>query len=272
MTTRHVKKVAIGGLGAIGSVLAKKLDEGIDGLELVAVSGRDIAKAERFVATLKKPVPVLALDKLAEVADIVVEAAPAAVMDQIAIPTLKAGRWLVMSSVGALMRSPHYVDLAREHGGRILCPTGALIGLDAMLAAREGKINSLKMITRKPPGGLEGAPHLVANNISLKGLKEPMCVFSGTATEAIKGFPANVNVAVALGLAGIGPDQTNIEIWADPGVDRNIHRIEVDADSARFSMMIENVPSEENPRTGKITALSVIALLRKLASPLAVGT
>lgn len=267
-----VKKVAIGGLGAIGAVLAKKLDEGMDGLELAAVSGRDIAKAEKFVAGLKKPVPVLPLEKLAEVADIIVEAAPSSVMDQIALPALKAGRWLVISSVGVIARSPHYIDLAKEHGGRILCPTGALIGLDAMLAAREGTINSIKMVTRKPPGGLEGAPHLVNNNISVKGLTEPKCVFSGTASQAIVGFPANVNVAVALGLAGVGPDKTNIEIWADPGVDRNIHRIEVDADSARFSMMIENVPSEENPRTGKITALSVIALLRKLASPLAVGT
>ena len=268
----QTKKVAVGGLGAIGAVLAKKLDEGIPGLTLVAVSGRDIAKAERFVATLRKPVPVLPLNKLAEVADIVVEAAPSSVMDEIAIPTLKAGRWLVMSSVGALMRSPHYVDLAKEHGGRIFCPTGALIGLDAMLAAREGTVHSIKMVTRKPPGGLEGAPYLVANNISLKGITEPTRVFAGTAVEAIKGFPANVNVAVALGLAGVGPDQTNIEIWADPGVDRNIHRIEVEADSARFSMMIENVPSEENPRTGKITALSVIALLRKMVAPLAVGT
>jgi aspartate dehydrogenase len=272
MTVPNIRKVAVGGLGAIGAVLAKKLDEGIPGLQLVAVSGRDVAKAERFAAGLKKPVPVLPLNKLAEVADIVVEAAPSSVMDEIALPALQAGRWLVMSSVGALMRSPHYVDLAREQGGRILCPTGALIGLDAMLAAREGNIISLKMITRKPPGGLEGAPHLVANNISLKDLKQPLCVFTGTAMEAIKGFPANVNVAVALGLAGIGPEKTSVEIWADPGVDRNVHRIEVEADSARFSMMIENVPSAENPRTGKITALSVIALLRKLAAPLAVGT
>jgi aspartate dehydrogenase len=141
-----------------------------------------------------------------------------------------------------------------------------------MLAAREGTVNSIKMVTRKPPGGLEGAPYLVEHNISLKGLTAAKMVFSGTALEAVKGFPANVNVSAALGLAGIGADKTHIEIWADPNVDRNIHRIEVDADSARFSMMIENVPSAENPRTGKITALSVIALLRKLASPVAVGT
>jgi aspartate dehydrogenase len=88
----------------------------------------------------------------------------------------------------------------------------------------------------------------------------------------VKGFPANVNVAAALSLAGIGPDRTTIEIWADPGLDRNTHTILVEADSAQFSMTIENVPSEANPRTGKITALSVIACLRKLVSPLRIGT
>ena len=100
----------------------------------------------------------------------------------------------------------------------------------------------------------------------------PKRVFTGTAREAARGFPANVNVAAALALAGIGPERTTIEIWADPGIDRNIHRIEVDADAARFSMQIENVPSAENPKTGRLTPLSVLAALKKLVAPLAVGT
>ena len=97
-------------------------------------------------------------------------------------------------------------------------------------------------------------------------------VFSGSAREAIKGFPANVNVAVALGLAGSGPDQTKLEIWADPSVVHNTHSIHVDSDSARFELKIENVPSEENPRTGKLVALSVIATLRRLVDHFIVGT
>ncbi len=76
----------------------------------------------------------------------------------------------------------------------------------------------------------------------------------------------------SLGLAGVGPDRTRLEIWADPALDRNTHTIVVDSDSARFTMTIENVPSEENPGTGKITALSVIATLRGLVAPLRVGT
>jgi aspartate dehydrogenase len=127
------------------------------------------------------------------------------------------------------------------------------------------------MITRKPPRGLVGAPYLDANGISVEGLNEPKLVFSGTAREAAAGFPANVNVAAALALAGIGPDRTVAEIWADPSVDRNCHTVEVDSDSARFTVSIENIPSD-NPRTGRITALSVLAALRKLRSPLRVGT
>ena len=127
------------------------------------------------------------------------------------------------------------------------------------------------MVTRKPMEGLLGAPHLVENNINIEGIAEPLRIFEGTAREAAKGFPANLNVAVALSLAGIGPDKTRIEIWADPTVTRNTHRIEVDSDSARFSMGIENIPSE-NPKTGRITALSVIACLRKQRASLRIGT
>ena len=108
-------------------------------------------------------------------------------------------------------------------------------------------------------------------DIDIEQIKEPLRIFDGTAREAAKGFPANLNVAVALSLAGIGPDRTRLEIWADPALTRNVHRVEVESDSARFSMSIENIPSE-NPKTGRITALSVIAFLRKQRAPLRVGT
>jgi len=148
-------------------------------------------------------------------------------------------------SVGALLAHPDLEERARATGARILVPTGALIGLDAVRAAAEGKIHSVRMVTRKPPQGLAGAPYLIANNISLDGLTAPLKVFEGTARDGARGFPANVNVAAALSLAGIGPDRTRLEIWADPGVTRNMHAIEVDAESARFSMSIENIPSAE---------------------------
>lgn len=271
-----VERVAIAGFGAIGKVVARALDPkhpaGIDGMALAAVSARDVARAEREVAGFAQPVPVLPLAGLAEAADIVVECAPAAVLREIAEPALARGRTLVVLSCGALLDNIDLVDLARRHGGRILVPTGALLGLDAVQGAAQGAIERVHMTTRKPPGGLEGAPYLARHGISVEGLNEPKRVFSGSAREAAKGFPANVNVAAALALAGIGPDRTTIEIWADPGVDRNIHKIEVEADAVRLSMQIENVPSLENPKTGRLTPLSVIALLKKLSTPLAIGT
>jgi len=265
-------KVGIGGLGAVGGRLAEELASGIEGLELAAVSARDVAKAQGRLAGFGSDVPVVTLADLAELADVVVECAPAAVFDEVAGPAVEAGRIFVPVSVGALLSRPELIERARRTGARIVAPTGALIGLDAVRAAAEGTIHSVTMVTRKPPGGLAGAPHLVENGIELDGLTEPLLVFEGSAREGAKGFPANVNVGAALGLAGLGPDQTRLQIWADPTLERNTHRIEVEADSARFSMTIEGVPTKENPRTGKITALSVIALLRRLGAPLTVGT
>lgn len=264
-------RVAIAGLGAIGRALARRLAEGVPGLELTGVAVRDRFKAETWMRDEGIECPILALPSLPVHADLAVEAAPAAVLEEICRPMLSAGKKVMVLSAGALLPRPDLVELARETGGQIIVPTGALLGLDAVAAAGEGKIHSVHMTTRKPPRGLAGAPYLKENAISVEGLKTAKRVFSGTAREAAAGFPANVNVAAALSLAGIGPDRTTIEIWADPEVTRNCHTIEVDADSARFTLSIENVPSE-NPKTGRITALSALAALRKLHAPLRVGT
>jgi aspartate dehydrogenase len=267
----RMTRIAIAGLGAIGRVLARRLQDGIPGLTLAGAAARDREKAQAWLTAQRIECPLFELAELPAHADLVVECAPAAIIEDICRPMLEAGKAVMVLSAGALLARPHLLELAREKGGQIIVPTGALLGLDAVTAAAEGKITSVRMTTRKPPNGLAGAPYLVANNISVEGLNGPKRVFAGNAREAALGFPANVNVAAALSLAGIGPERTTIEIWADPAVERNCHSIEVDADSAKFSLTIENVPSE-NPKTGKITALSVLAALRKLHAPLRVGT
>lgn len=264
-------RVAIAGLGAIGRALARGLNAGIPGLSLVAAAARDREKATAWLAEQGIACPLVPVSEFPQHADLAVECAPAAALEDICRPMLEAGKTVMVLSAGALLPRPDLIDLAKARGGQIIVPTGALIGLDAVTAAAEGVIRSVKMITRKPPKGLEGAPYLVQNKISLDGLKAAKLVFGGTAREAALGFPANVNVAAALALAGIGPDRTTIEIWADPAVTRNCHTIEVESDSARFSMSIENIPSE-NPKTGRITALSALTALRKLHAPLRVGT
>lgn len=264
-------RVAVVGLGAIGTRVVEALDRGIDGLVLAAVSAQHLDKHKIRLGKLRRPPVFLPIEGLANVADIVVECAPSKLVRSIVEPFAASGKIAVVLSAGALLDNEDLIDTAKQHGGQIVVPTGALIGLDAVTAAAVGKIHSVRMITRKPIRGLAGAPYIVENNIDIEEVTEAQKIFDGTAREAAKGFPANVNVAVALSLAGIGPDLTMIEIWADPALTRNTHRIEVESDSASFSMAIENIPSE-NPKTGVITALSVIAYLRKLRAPLRVGT
>ena len=266
-----VTRIAIAGLGAIGRALARGVADGVPGMALAGVASRDQAKAVAWLRDQRIDCPVLALPSFPQHADLAVEAAPAAILDDICRPMLAAGKRVMVLSAGALLRHVELIELARATGGQILVPTGALIGLDAVTAAAEGTIRSVRLTTRKPPQGLVGAPFLEANGIMLEGLDRPLLVFSGTAREAAAGFPANVNVAAALSLAGIGPDRTIVEIWADPAVTRNCHAIEVEADSACFTMSIENIPSD-NPKTGRITALSALAALRKVHSPLRIGT
>jgi aspartate dehydrogenase len=265
-------KVGIAGLGTIGGKVADVLDRGIKGLALAAIHTRSEEPARERMKSYRQAVPLVDAVELAQCCDIIVDCLPKQAFRGVVEPALIAGRTVVTVSGAALLANDDLVELADKHGGRIILATGALLGLDAIRAAAEGTIHSVNMVTRKPPKSLRGAPHLEANGIDIENLSEPLQVFKGNALDGAAGFPANVNVAAAVGLAGIGARNTQLEIWADPSVTRNTHTIKVDADSARFEMTIENVPSESNPGTGKITALSVIATLRGLVQSLKVGT
>lgn len=270
---RSPQRVGIAGLGTMGRALARALDQGeLPGLALAAVSVKDSGKAALWMDQhLSDTVDCVDFASLAERCDWVVECAPASLLRSISEPALRKGRRLVVMSSGALLDTPDLIDLARKTGSQIIVPTGGLLGLDAVTAACEGTIHSVTLVTRKPIAGLIGAPLLIEQGIDITDLKEPRCLFRGSAQAARRGFPANVNVAVALSLAGIGVEKTQVEVWADPTVTRNTHCIQVESDSASFSMTIENVPSE-NPKTSRIAALSLIACLRKAYAPLRVGT
>ena len=267
------RRIAVAGFGAIGFEVACAIDAGaVPGLALAAVAARDLERARSRCADFRSVPAVRPVAELPELADVIVECAPAAVFASIARPALEAGRTLVCVSVGALLDHLDYVDLAAERGGRILVPSGALLGLDAVQAAALGEVEEVRMVTRKPPAGLDGVPWLLDQGIDVHAIREPTRVFDGTAREGARCFPANVNVAAALGLAGVGPDRTRLEVWVDPTVTRNTHEISVEAEAARLKLRIENVPSDANPRTGRLVAPSVLATLRKLTSPLVVGT
>lgn len=266
-----MKKIGIAGFGTIGSEVGRRVAAS-DSMELVGVTAGNREKAERRLASMGLNVPVLTPKELAECADIIAECAPTAAFLDTMIPALKAGCEVVTVSAAALIDNMDIVDLATRHGGRVIVATGALLGLDAVRAAAQGEIASVTMVTRKPPKSLVGAPEVERQGVDVMALTEPMRLFEGSARDGARGFPANVNVAAALALAGIGPDRTRLEIWADPALQRNTHRIVVDSDSARFELMIENIPTEEKPGTGRITALSVFAALEGLSAPLKIGS
>jgi aspartate dehydrogenase len=183
-----IKTVAIAGLGAIGLPLARALDAGVDGLRLIAVCCRDPVKGRANLSGFRSAPRMVEIPELAD-ADVVVEAAPAALFDRIALPALEAGRIFVPASVGALLPRMHLARLAQRTGARIVVPTGALLGLDAVRAAAEGPIESVTIETRKPPLGLIGAPYLCRHGIEVSGLSQPLLVFEGNAMEAAAGRP-----------------------------------------------------------------------------------
>ena len=265
-------EVGIVGLGAIGRQLCLALDEGIPGLQLAGATARDREKAERFLSSLRAPAPFLSLDDLVQASDLVVEASTQAhLREAIAPRTLGAGKDLVVLSCGGLLGRQDWVDLAAAKGCRILVPSAAIAGLDGVKGACMGAITSVTMETRKPPRGLAGAPWIEAQKIDLDRITEETLIFEGPATEACRAFPANVNVLAALSLAGIGPEKTRISLYAVPGLTMNRHRITVEGEFGRLAIEVENVPSE-NPRTGKLSYLSTIALLRDLGASIRIGT
>ena len=265
--------LAIAGLGAIGMRVATAIDAGaVPGIRLTAVSANDRDRAVQRLAGLTNPPPVVTLGELAGLADVIVECAPAGTFIETAGPAIELGRIFIPLSVAALLDHMDLVERAKITGARIIVPTGALIGLDTVRAMAEGEISRVTLETRKPPAGLAGAPHLVENGIDISNLTAPLRVFHGTARAAARGFPANVNVAAALALAGIGPDLTEVEVWADPAVDRNMQTVTITSDCGEATMTMRNIPSAANPKTGRIVAQSVLATLRRLTAPMIAGS
>jgi aspartate dehydrogenase len=264
--------VAIAGLGAIGGALVAELAPSEPAIRIAAVAARDRAKAGALLLNHRVKAPILPLEELPQAADIVVECLPASAFDAIAGATLAAGRGLMVLSVGQLARREDLIPAFRARGQRLIVPTGAILGLDVVRALARADVASVGIVTRKSPRGLAGAPHFAEAGIDPLALTEPTLVFSGTAREAIRGFPANVNVAVALSLAGIGVDRTRCDIWAVPGEAANIHEIEIETARASVRMTISGRPDPMNPRTSAMTALSAADALRRLVDPVWIGS
>ena len=266
-----LRDVGVCGLGVIGCAVCRALDGGIPGLRLGGAMTRSRAAGEAFLATLQSAPPFLPLEDLIATCDLIVEASTQSHLAEVAPKVLQAGRDLVVLSAGGLLGRGDWVALAEANRCRIYVPSGAIAGLDGVKGASVGAVTSVTMETRKPPRGLAGAPWIVQQKIDLDAITKETLIFEGPATEACRAFPANVNVVAALSLAGVGPERTRIKIYAVPGLGRNQHRVTIEGEFGRLSVELENVPSE-NPKTGKLSYLSTIALLRQLGAPLVVGT
>jgi len=271
--------VGLIGCGAIGTVLARAVDRGQAGdTHLVMVYDLATEKSQILVKELtRKPRIAKNFDELIEREDIdlIIEAASQEAVKEYASKVLRAGKDLMIMSVGALVDSDLTKEIKRYAEGRgkkVYIPSGAIAGLDGVKAAVVDRVDHVTLTTRKPPEGFGDAPYVKEKGIRLDTLKNPTIIYEGPALEACRLFPVNVNVAAALGLTGTGLEKTRVRIIADPTIERNIHEIEVKGEFGELKVHTENVPSVDNPKTSYLAALSAIATLRKITEPLLIGT
>ncbi|MDG1465788.1 MAG: DUF108 domain-containing protein, partial [Alphaproteobacteria bacterium] len=204
-------KVGIVGFGSIGTEVAKALIIGVENFSLYGVVSRSKKNVERRILQLNHQIKIFELETLIEKCDIIIDCAPKEAFREIATQCIQNNKILITVSGAGILDNLDLEEMAKEKNTQIILATGAILGLDALRAASESKINSVKMTTRKPPNALSNAPYVIENGIQLDKLLASKLIFKGSATEGAKAFPANVNVAAAVGLAGIGADKTELE-------------------------------------------------------------
>jgi len=268
-------KIGVIGCGTIGALICKAIDDGRINAQLAAIYDRSSENYERLLHSLKnKPVLSMPIELISKT-DIVVECASQGAVRELGLSVLKGGKDLMVMSVGAFLDRDllkEFILTASKNNCRIYIPSGAIAGIDGLKSASMASIYKVLLTTTKNPKGLSGAPFIVENKIDLGSFHEKTMIFEGNARDAVRAFPANVNVAASLSLAGIGAEKTKVKVFVDPEASRNIHEITVTGDFGTFTSRIENVPSPDNPRTSFLAALSAIATLKKITEPLQIGT
>ncbi|HWH08018.1 MAG TPA: aspartate dehydrogenase [Candidatus Thermoplasmatota archaeon] len=254
-------RVLLVGCGALGSAIARGAVQ-MPGVKL-AVFDADQAKARALAQEVGATRPDFLDWALAE-AQLVIEAASQEALREIVPRAMGRGLPVIALSVGALADPALLataMELGAKHGGKLLVPSGAVAGLDAVRAAREAGVEEVTLVTAKPPEGF-----------GLSGLVEPKVLYEGPAREAVEAFPKNVNVAASLALAGVGFERTRVRIVADPSLRRNTHTIVVRGAFGTMECRVENEPSPSNPASSWLASLAALALLRRFVEPVQVGT
>ncbi len=268
-------KIGVIGCGAIGAEICKAIDAGVIGARLEAVYDRSTERCEKMIRTLKNKPAISGIDELIKSVDIVVECASQEAVREHGLNVLKNGKDLMIMSVGAMLDSGllnKFINAARDNRCKIYIPSGAIASIDGLKSASVASIYKVMLSTTKNPKGLAGAPYITRNKIDLASFHKKTLLFKGSAEDAVKAFPQNINVAASLSLAGIGPGKTEVRVFVDPKASRNIHEITVEGDFGAYTCHVENVQSPSNPKTSYLAALSAIATLKKITEPLQTGT
>lgn len=267
-------KVGIIGCGTIGEELALACQRRFkDEVTLEAISDTDSARSKKLLSKLRPKPKLLTPEALIDRCDLVIEAASKHVAFDLARRALSKGKDVMVMSVGGLIgREKEISNLTRTHRCCLYIPSGGVVGIDGLKAAKIGKIHRVTLTTRKPPQGFEDAPYVIKHNINLKNLKEEKVLFEGDAMAAVKGFPKNINVSATLSLAGLGPKRTKVRIIACPHMLVNVHEVYVVGDAGSFYTRTENFPSEQNPKTSRLAILSAVATLERILKNVKIGT
>ncbi|MCQ2085269.1 MAG: aspartate dehydrogenase [archaeon] len=259
-------RITIVGCGSIGSKLAKAADD-MDEVKRIYLV--DIRKdlADKVAASLKKAIVVDSIEDELYHCDLVIEASSQAAAREIAPRVVSRGVDMMIMSVGSLVDDEYRNALfqkAKEHEAKIFIPTGALCGVDGLRSASGDEILSVTLTTTKGPKSLLGVQFLIDNGIDVEKVTEKTVVYEGSAREAVKIFPKNINVAATVALMGIGFDRTKVKIIVDPNTTSNSHELKVEGNFGTFASTTYNVPSPDNPKTSYLAALSAISALKRI--------
>lgn len=269
-------KIGIVGCGAIGSSLAKAITRDFkDKAKLAALFDINAKRSEGLSRSVYNTTALAtaSLGQLINKSELVIEAASAASSWEIARKALSQGKDIMVMSVGGIVAN--FAKLRRQaekKNCRVHIPSGAISGVDALKAAGREKIKRVILTTRKNPLSFKGVEYLEKKGMRLDKIKKDTLLFSGTARQAVRFFPQNINVAGILSIAGIGENKTKVRIIASPALKKNIHEIEIDAKAAKVFTRTENILHPDNPKTSYLAVLSAIATLQGILQPVRIGT
>ena len=259
-------RITIVGCGSIGSKLAKAADEMAE-VKRIYLMDEDAPRAEKLAAALNKAIIINDVEEELYHTDLVIEAASQRAATSIVPKVVARGVDIMIMSVGALVDDKFRAmvqEKATHAEAKIFIPSGAICGTDGLRSSAVGELEEVELITTKGPKSLEGVDWIVEHGIDVDKLTEPTTVFSGTARDAVKLFPKNINVAATVSLLGVGFDKTKVTIVVDPAIHSNSHELRIKGEFGQMVCHTFNVPSPDNPKTSYLAAMSAISALKRI--------